>query len=78
MASRQMSYYYGQPLVHCYLLHAQWLVTATGNRFGNEAELHLWHELIGASLKASAHAQDHLLTMQELDTKRASPDQPVT
>ena len=25
MASRQMSYYYGQPLVHCYLLHAEWL-----------------------------------------------------
>ena len=25
MTSRQMSYYYGQPLVHCYLLHAEWL-----------------------------------------------------
>ncbi len=25
MSLRQMSYYYGQPLVHCYLYHAEWL-----------------------------------------------------
>ena len=26
-ATRQMNFYYGQPLVHCYLLHAEWLAT---------------------------------------------------
>jgi hypothetical protein len=25
LTARQMSYYYGQPLVHCYLMHAEWL-----------------------------------------------------
>jgi hypothetical protein len=72
MASRQMSYYYGQPLVHCYLLHAEWLALETGERFGGEAELHLWHEVINASIKASAHAQDHLLSMQDINAKCAS------
>ncbi|MGC1283158.1 MAG: hypothetical protein WA895_09520 [Streptosporangiaceae bacterium] len=72
MASRQMSYYYGQPLVHCYLLHAEWLALEAGERFGGEAELHLWHEVIDASIKASAHAQDHLLSMRDINAKWAS------
>jgi Cyanobacterial TRADD-N associated 2-Transmembrane domain len=72
IASRQMSYYYGQPLVHCYLLHAEWLALEAGERFGGEAELDLWHEVIDASIKASAHAQDHLLSMQDINAKRAS------
>jgi hypothetical protein len=60
MASRQMSYYYGQSLVHCYLLNAERLAHDAGRAFGKDAELHLWQEVIVASIKASADAQDHL------------------
>lgn len=64
MTSRQMSYYYGQPLVHCYLLHAEWL----GERFEEDADpANRWkvrHELIRAALRASQNAQDHLLDLQ--------------
>lgn len=72
MASRQMSYYYGQPLVHCYLLHAEWLTRETSKHFGDEAGLPLWREVINASIKASASAQKHLLSMQECESKRQS------
>jgi hypothetical protein len=68
MASHQMSYYYGQLLVHCYLLHAEWLAEEAGKRFGNDAELQLWHEVIDASLKAGASAQNHLMSMQDHNT----------
>jgi hypothetical protein len=68
MTSKQMSYYYGQPLVHCYLLHAEWL----GKRFEEDADpTNRWkirHQLIHAVLDASRNAQDHLLDLQ-LGTK---------
>lgn len=71
MTSRQMSYYYGQPLVHCYLLHAEWL----GNRFVRDASAeHRWqihHELIQAAIDASQNAQNHLLDLQ-LEGERAT------
>lgn len=64
MTSKQMSYYYGQPLVHCYLLHAEWL----GKRFEEDADpTNRWkvrHELIRAALNAGQNAQDHLLDLQ--------------
>lgn len=60
MASRQMSYYYGQPLVHCYLLHAEWLASVEAP--GNDA---LWQKIIEASLHAAASAQNHLLDLQD-------------
>jgi len=64
MTSKQMSYYYGQPLVHCYLLHAEWL----GKRFEEDADPeNRWkvrHELIHAALEAGRNAQDHLLDLQ--------------
>ncbi|MEU8815423.1 hypothetical protein [Actinoplanes sp. NPDC048796] len=64
MTAKQMSYYYGQPLVHCYLLHAEWLA----ERFGEEADPTLrWklrHELVRAALDAARNAQDHLLDLQ--------------
>jgi TRADD-N domain-containing protein len=66
-ASRQMSYYYGQPLVHCYLMHAQWLASETREHSGNPKEIRRWQEIIDASIKASAKAQDHLLSMQNSD-----------
>jgi hypothetical protein len=59
-----MSYYYGQPLVHCYLLHAEWLA----ERFSEDAEPSFVsstrRELIRAALNASRQAQDHLLDLQ--------------
>ncbi len=70
MASRQMSYYYGQPLVHCYLLHAQWLASETPRHSADQAELSQWQKVVEASIKASASAQDHLLSMQEPDTAK--------
>ena len=70
MASLQMSYYYGQPLVHCYLMHAQWLASEAGQHSGNATENRLWQEVVGASIKASAKAQNHLLTMHEHDGGR--------
>jgi hypothetical protein len=63
MTSRQMSYYYGQPLVHCYLLHAEWLA----ERFGEDAEpaflTGMRKDLVRAALDAGRHAQDHLLDL---------------
>ncbi|MEV4345266.1 hypothetical protein AB0J83_12385 [Actinoplanes sp. NPDC049596] len=64
MTSKQMSYYYGQPLVHCYLVHAEWLA----ERFDQDADPAMrWkqrHELIRAALDAARNAQDHLLDLQ--------------
>lgn len=70
MASRQMSYYYGQPLVHCYLMHAQWLASEAHEHSGDETELGLWRQVVDASINASARAQEHLLSMQEPDPAR--------
>jgi hypothetical protein len=67
MASRQMSYYYGQPLVHCYLMHAQWLAAEAREHSGDAIEILLWQKVIDASINASASAQKHLLTMQKHD-----------
>ena len=64
MTSRQMSYYYGQPLVHCYLLHAQWLASEASEQLGDAGKLRLREKVIEASLKAAADAQCHLLSMQ--------------
>jgi hypothetical protein len=72
MASRQMSYYYGQPLVHCYLLLAEWLAAQGREEFGeNEGRL-LLRKVIDASIKAAADAQDHLLSMQDHGPDRRS------
>ena len=70
MASRQMSYYYGQPLVHCYLLHAEWLALVANEHVHEEAERDLWEEVIKAAIQASANAQEHLLSLQELSSSK--------
>ena len=74
MASSQMSYYYGQPLVHCYLLHAERLAREAGEHVGDEAELCLLQEVIDASIKAGADAQDHLFSMQMLNSQDAAAE----
>lgn len=69
MTSRQMSYYYGQPLVHCYLLHAEWLAERAAGHDSPTAGLD--DELIRATLDAGRAAQHHLLTL--LDTHKSAP-----
>ncbi|GAA3204726.1 hypothetical protein ACFO1B_42160 [Dactylosporangium siamense] len=74
MTSRQMSYYYGQPLVHCYLLHAEWLAERAG---GDDATGSVNRELITASLELGRAAQDHLLELQEKVQQRPRTEEPV-
>jgi len=65
MAARQMSYYYGQPLVHCYLLHAEWLALALAEHPERKVDADLWREAVNASIRAGENAQNHLLGLQE-------------
>jgi hypothetical protein len=69
MTSTQMSYYYGQPLVHCYLLHAQWLASEASEHLDDSGKLHLRKKVIEATLKAAADAQDHLLSLQLTESR---------
>lgn len=69
MAARQMSYYYGQPLVHCYLLHAERLALMLAEHPERKVDTGLWREVVNASIRASENAQNHLLDMQELGLK---------
>lgn len=72
MAARQMSYYYGQPLVHCYLLHSEWLTLMLTKYPEWRKEINLWKEVIDAAIQASNNAQDHLLKMQILSNPQAN------
>jgi hypothetical protein len=65
MTLRQMSYYYGQPLVHCYLLHAELLTLMAPSECGATAKANMWWEVIRASIDASVNAQNHLLALHE-------------
>jgi hypothetical protein len=76
--AKQMSYYYGQPLVHCYLLHAEWLA----ERFEGDADpavrLEIHRRLINATLRAADRAQDHLLDLQLAASGRRPARRPGT
>ena len=65
MAARQLSYYYGQPLVHCYLLHAEWLTLLLTEDPDSKDDADLWKPVIAAAIQASENAQAHLLSMQD-------------
>jgi hypothetical protein len=65
MTLHQMSYYYGQPLVHCYLLHAELLTLMAPSECGATAKANMWWEVVRASIDASVNAQNHLLTLHE-------------
>jgi MFS family permease len=65
MTSRQMSYYYGQPLVHCYLLHGEWLAERFEKGADPDAVWQMRHELIRAAINAGHNAQNHLLDLQK-------------
>ncbi len=71
MAARQMSYYYGQPLVHCYLLHAEWLALTLAEHPDRKADASLWKRVLEASIRAGENAQTHLLTMQGQSFKQS-------
>jgi hypothetical protein len=60
-----MSYYYGQPLVHCYLLHAEWLAERFEKDADPNARWTMHHDLIRAALNAGNNAQNHLLDLQK-------------
>jgi hypothetical protein len=64
ITSRQMSYYYGQPVVHCCLLHAEWLAERAAHH-DSEIARALDHKLIDATVKAGLNAQRHLLDLIE-------------
>ena len=68
-----MSYYYGQPLVHCYLLHAEWLTLMLAEKPEWRVHADLWREVVAASIQAGENAQNHLLSMQEY-ASGARPD----
>lgn len=72
MTSRQMSYYYGQPLVHCFLLHAEWLAQRSGQDDPATAA-RIQQGLIDATLRASRNAQDQLLDLMEVRQPRYQP-----
>jgi hypothetical protein len=59
-----MSYYYGQPLVHCFLLHAEWLASEASEDVTNTEKVRLMEKVVDASIKAGADAQSHLLKIQ--------------
>ncbi len=67
MAARQMSYYYGQPLVHCYLLHAEWLALTLAEHPERKVDADLWREAVKASIQVGENAQNHLLGLQEVN-----------
>jgi hypothetical protein len=71
MAARQMSYYYGQPLVHCYLLHAEWLALMLAEHPDRKVDASLWERVLEASIRAGENAQAHLLTLQEQSFNRS-------
>jgi hypothetical protein len=70
MAARQMSYYYGQPLVHCYLLHAEWLLSGARDQYGDDKAFVLLHEVVSASIQAGTYAQRRLMTLDEIRPTR--------
>ncbi|MGI5175414.1 hypothetical protein ACQEVZ_03670 [Dactylosporangium sp. CA-152071] len=75
MTSRQMSYYYGQPLVHCYLLHAEWLAERAVEGLDKASAARIQEHLIHATLGASKNAQMHLLDLQFHGPKRRPDEQ---
>jgi hypothetical protein len=78
LTSKQMSYYYGQPLVHCYLLHAEWLAERSGQR--SELSSPFDEQLVTATLAAGRDAQHHLLELLEVRRPAGddATDEPAT
>jgi hypothetical protein len=67
MAAQQMSFYYGQPLVNCFLLHAELLTNDFDSRYREDARA----KVLSALLAAAARAQHQILI---LAGGRAAPE----
>jgi hypothetical protein len=65
ITSRHLEYYYGQPLVHCYLLHAEWLADRIGLD-DHAASTELQKALVNDTLGAGKRAQDQLSGLLKL------------
>jgi hypothetical protein len=65
-----MSYYYGQPLVNCYLLHAERLLERCGRDLGADQRREDVQEVIRTILDAAIAAQSHLLDRDARRTAR--------
>jgi hypothetical protein len=72
LASEHMGYYYGQPLVHCYLLHAEWLAKRAGHG-SHELYVELQRQLLKATLGASRNAQEQLSELLGLEPVSVRP-----
>jgi hypothetical protein len=70
ITSEQMSYYYGQPLVNCYLLHAERLLERCGLDLGADQRREDVQEVIRTILDAAIAAQSHLLDRDARRTAR--------
>ena len=53
------------PLVHCYLLHAEWLTLMFTEHPEWKVDADLWQRVVTAAIQAGTNAQSHLLSMQE-------------
>jgi hypothetical protein len=73
MTSRQMSYYYGQPLVHCYLLHAEWLAKRAAGHETRQSQ-QFDDLLVRSTIRAGEQAQHHLLELLQV---KGVPDAPL-
>jgi hypothetical protein len=71
-ASRHMEYYYGQPLVHCYLLHAEWLAERAGIR-DPDLSSELFQQLMNDTLGAGKNAQIQLSDLLKLPRLQGRP-----
>jgi hypothetical protein len=75
----QMSYYYGQPSVNCYLLHAERLLERSNRGLDDATRHEDSQKMIDAILHAAKDAQSHLLDMdaQRLPHRRWQAPRPM-
>jgi Cyanobacterial TRADD-N associated 2-Transmembrane domain len=62
ITTRQMSYYYGQPMVNCYLLHAERLLERCDRGLGAEQRREDVQDVVATILDVARTAQSHLTT----------------
>ena len=73
MTSEQLSYYYGQPLVNCYLLHAERLLELAEPAQTPDERRHSVMQLVSQLLHAADVAQGHVFQLHGPRTRTAVP-----
>lgn len=66
ITTEQMSYYYGQPMVNCYLLHAERLLERCDRGLGADQRRQDVQEVVTTILDVATTAQSHLLDRDAL------------